>query len=182
MLIDTLGLIEWQSIAIGIGATDKLIKAAEIQIIDSRCTCPGRYYTLFTGDTASVQAAIQKAREYSLEYVIDNVVIPGAHTSLLDALVGRGRSEEKKAIGIVETFTLSSCLLCADTIAKTALVDLLEVRLGIGLAGKSIAICTGEVAAVESAVNRCPLLLYDSSNLVAIEVIPAPHGDLPLLF
>jgi microcompartment protein CcmL/EutN len=182
MLIDTLGLIEWQSIAMGIGATDKLLKAAEIKLIDSRCTCPGRYYTLITGDTASVQAAIQKAREYSIEHVIDSVVIPGAHPHLLEALVGRGRPEKNKAVGIVETFTLASCLLCADTLAKTALIDLLEVRLGIGLAGKSIAICTGEVAAVESAVNRCPLVLKDSSNLVATEVIPAPHGDLPLLF
>lgn len=177
-MLEAIGLIEWQSIAIGYAATDILLKTSNITLLEARPTCPGRFYALITGDVASVKVSIEKAENYSIEEVIDKIVLPNAHPTVLPAITGRGISYENQSLGIVETFTLSSCLNCADMIAKSAAVELIEIRLGIGLAGKSIAICCGEVAAVSSAVNRCPLLLSENGNLVAVEVIAAPHKDL----
>lgn len=53
----------------------------------------------------------------------------------------------------METFSLASSISTADTAVKAANLELIEVRLGRGLGGKSFLMITGEVAAVEAAMT-----------------------------
>jgi len=85
-----------------------------------------------------------------------------------------------RAVGVMETFSLASAIHAADIAVKAAAVDLIEVRLGRGLGGKSFLVVTGEVAAVEAAMRAAETGAGEESDrlIAGSVVIPAPHRDM----
>ena len=61
--------------------------------------------------------------------------------------------EALEALGIIESFSVASLIEGADAMAKSANVQLVEVRLAMALGGKAFASVTGSVAAVTAAVE-----------------------------
>ncbi|MPM84626.1 hypothetical protein SDC9_131699 [bioreactor metagenome] len=75
-------------------------------------------------------------------------------------------------------FTVTASVYAADAAVKAADVDLIEVRLGTGIGGKSFVVLTGEVAAVNEAVS-CGINCENCQGmLVSSVVIPSPHPEL----
>lgn len=66
----------------------------------------------------------------------------------------------------------------ADIFVKAADVDLIEVRLGRGMGGKSYVIITGEVAAVEASVRAAEAGEGAEGLIASSVVIPSPHMDM----
>jgi microcompartment protein CcmL/EutN len=56
-------------------------------------------------------------------------------------------------------------------------VQLLEVRLAMALGGKAFCTMTGDVAAVQAAVEAGRQVIAESGMLVNAVVIPRPHPD-----
>ncbi|MFQ7585110.1 MAG: BMC domain-containing protein, partial [[Clostridium] symbiosum] len=82
------------------------------------------------------------------------------------------------AVGGMEFFSVTAAVYAADAAAKAADVTLLDVRLGVGIGGKSFAVLTGEVAAVEEAV-RCGMAAGQEKGLaVTSTVIPSPRKEI----
>ena len=79
---------------------------------------------------------------------------------------------------MVETFSLASAISVADISVKAADVDLIEVRLGRGMGGKSYVIITGEVAAVEASVRAAEAGEGLDGLIASSVVIPSPHMDM----
>lgn len=85
-----------------------------------------------------------------------------------------------KAIGMAEFKTISAGMTAADTMVKTAAVDIIEAE--TVCPGKYIVIVTGELSAVnasvQAAITQHPLLLIDSFVLgnPAEEIFPAIYG------
>ena len=79
---------------------------------------------------------------------------------------------------MVETFSLASAISVADISVKAADVELIEVRLGRGMGGKSYVIITGEVAAVESSVRAAEAGEGLDGLIASSVVIPSPHMDM----
>ena len=65
----TIGFLEFNSIAKGIEAADIILKTAAVDLIFSRASCPGKYYVLFTGEVAAVQASLDAGRAVAGEHV-----------------------------------------------------------------------------------------------------------------
>ena len=61
---------------------------------------------------------------------------------------------------------------------RSADVDLIEVRLGRGMGGKSYVIITGEVAAVEASVRAAEAGEGLDGLIASSVVIPSPHMDM----
>jgi len=57
-------------------------------------------------------------------------------------------------------------------------VDLIDVRLGTGIGGKSFVILTGEVAAVKASIDAGINTPAAEGMLVSSVVIPSPHPGL----
>ena len=57
-------------------------------------------------------------------------------------------------------------------------MDLIEVRLGRGMGGKSYVIITGEVAAVEASVRAAEAGEGLEGLIASSVVIPSPHMDM----
>lgn len=80
---------------------------------------------------------------------------------------------QRKAIGLIETVGFASALIAADTSLKSASVSLVKMTSVIGI-GKSIGITvylTGNVAAVESAINNANSKISALGTLVSAHVI-----------
>ncbi len=149
-----LGMIEFKTVASGITATDIMLKTADVEVISAGPVCPGKYLATISGELSAVKAAIEAAEKYNPVMLVDKFLLGNPHESVQPAICGALEVKNKGAIGILETFTAASAVVAADTAAKTALVDLIEVRLAKGMCGKSYVILTGSVSSVTAAIER----------------------------
>ena len=74
--MDSIGFLELNSIAKGIEAADAVIKAAEVGLVFAKAGCPGKYYLLFSGEVAAVQASLDAGCTIGGSHVVDQCVIP----------------------------------------------------------------------------------------------------------
>jgi microcompartment protein CcmL/EutN len=107
---------------------------------------------LFRGDTSQVSNALRSGIMTAGATVVDTLFLPNAHPAIFTALDLSSETINGAALGIIETVTAASCIVASDAAAKSANVNLLELRLANGLGGKSFLIMEGEVADVETAV------------------------------
>ena len=82
--------------------------------------------------------------------------------------------ERIQAIGIMESFSLATMIICADQILKAAELQAIELRLGNGLGGKAYFTYTGDVAAVKAVTDAGEAIAQEKGLLVNSEVIPSP--------
>ena len=146
--MDSIGFLELNSIAKGIEAADAVIKAAEVGLVFAKAGCPGKYYLLFSGEVAAVQASLDAGCTIGGSHVVDQCVIPRVHPQVVRAIGMTNLPEESGAVGVMEFYSVTASIYGADAAVKAADVSLLDVRLGTGIGGKSFVILVGDVAAV----------------------------------
>lgn len=147
-----LALLEFESIAAGYLAADAMAKRAPIAHIVVGTVQPGRLLVLLGGGVAEVEEAAAAGRENAGGSLRDEVLLPAVHPGVIAGLLGE-RTGTGDALGIVECSSAASALHGADAGLKGADVALVELRLSDGLAGKGICFFTGNVSAVEIAVE-----------------------------
>ena len=80
-----------------------------------------------------------------------------------------------QALGMIETRGLVAAIEASDSMGKTAYVKLVGTeKIGSGLV---TVIVRGDVGAVKSAVEAGSAAASRLGELVAVHVIPRPHGD-----
>ena len=176
--MNSIGLIEVKNVSKGIKITDEMLKSAGITLIQSGSVCPGKYVTLIGGDLSSIKSAVDRAEACAEDALIDKFVIGNLGEKVFEAMCGIADVKEKKALGIIETFTAASAILAADAAVKAAVVSLIEVRVARGMGGKCFVTLTGEVADVKAAVEAGAKLAAEDGVLINTEVIANPHPDL----
>ena len=176
--METVGFLELNSIARGIAAADAMLKAAEVRLAFARPSCPGKYLVLVIGEVAAVQSSVAAGEAAGGVNVLDHVVIPRLHPQVIAAIRMVNVPEHRNAVGVLEYFSVTASLMGADAAVKAADVQLLEVRLGSGIGGKSYVTLTGDVAAVTEAVACAAALAGESGLLLGRTVIPNPHSEL----
>lgn len=172
-----IGMVEYKTVSTGIKAADLIVKTAEVELIQCQTVCPGKFIILFTGDLSAVRVCVDAAEKTYPEAMIDSFVLGNPHESIFKALTCTAEIEDVAALGILETFTAASIIVAADHAAKTAEVDLFEVRVARGMAGKSYLLLTGSVAAVTEAIESAGNKIKDDGLLLDYAVIPSPSKD-----
>jgi len=175
-----IGIIELDSIAAGIYAGDAMVKSSPISSIYAGTVHPGRYLILVSGDTASVEIALETGRDSSAGAMIDTIFLPAVHDDVVAAIVSRVEAADfdGDAAGVVETDTVASIVEAADAGVKAAAVDLPTVRLADGLGGKGYAVFTGPVAEVEAAVEAAVDRSEPTGHLVRHVIIAQLHEEM----
>ncbi|MCR6544902.1 BMC domain-containing protein [Dehalobacterium formicoaceticum] len=174
----TIGFVEFNSIAKGIESADAMLKTGQVEIIISRPICPGKYITMVWGDVAAVESAVKAGVAKGDIHVIDDFVLPNVHPQVIPACSAGSSVVEVAALGVLESFSVATMIVAADAAVKAGDVDLIEIRIGMGLGGKSFTTLTGDVAAVNSAVEAGSKIAADKGFLVQQVVIPSPHKNL----
>lgn len=173
----TIGLLELNSIAQGIAAADAMLKAAEVELIFSKPVCPGKFIILIAGDVGAVDASMEAGTDFGMQYVVDSLIIPSVHPQLIPAICGTSAVKGINALGVMEFFSIAGAVLSADTAAKAGLADIMEIRLGVGIGGKSFVTLTGDVSAVSEAVNAGVRRAQENGMLINSVVIPSPRTE-----
>jgi microcompartment protein CcmL/EutN len=178
MANDSIGLIELTSIAAGFQTADAMLKASAVDLLLSRSICSGKYMVMVRGDVAAVQAAVAAGTSAAHFSVIDSFVIPNLHEAVFPAIAGSNKVEDLQSLGIIESFSVASLIEGADAAVKSANVQLIEIRLAMALGGKAFVTMTGNVAAVQSAVDAGAMVVGQKGMLVNKVVIPSPRPEL----
>jgi bacterial microcompartment shell protein len=173
-----IGVLEFASISAGIVAGDAMIKASPLGSIYAGTVHPGKYLLLASGDTASVDAALERGREAAGVPPEDEVFLPDVHEAVAAAIVGNdtAASLDSEALGIVETATVPALLAAADAAVKAAAVSLAALRIADDLGGKGYMLLAGPVAAVEASVDAA--VAASGRRTIRSDVIAMLHEEM----
>ena len=173
-----IGMIEYKSVARGIFSCDAMVKKAPVRIIETHAVCPGKYITIICGEVADVEESMKAGIESGRDMVIADLFLPRVHEDIIPALAGATKIQSFGALGIIETFSVATCVLAADIAAKATPVQLVEIRLANGLGGKGYFVMTGELADMEASLEAARDHAAGEGMLACCELIPSPHPDL----
>ncbi|MDR1649236.1 MAG: BMC domain-containing protein [Synergistaceae bacterium] len=176
--MDTIGFMELSSIASGIEIADSMLKAANVKLIFAKASCPGKYYILLSGQIANVEKSIETGVAMGGGFVVSSLVLPKIHPKVFMAVNMAGMPEKAEAIGVMEFFSVTSSLIAADTAVKAAPVDLIDIRLGTGIGGKSFVVLSGDTSSVQSAVDAAAAVRAEEGMLVNKAVVSKPDKKL----
>jgi microcompartment protein CcmL/EutN len=177
-VLRAIGLVELTSIAKGIQVADTMLKTADVEILVATPVCPGKYFVIVHGDVAAVESSVVAGVRIGKEYVVDEFILPNVHPSVYPAITATVEVTEIHALGILEGFSIASMIVSADSALKAADVEAIELRLGTGIGGKSFFTMTGDVAAVNAAVESGARKAIEKGFLVEKVVIPSPSKKL----
>ncbi|HWL48443.1 MAG TPA: BMC domain-containing protein [Acidimicrobiia bacterium] len=177
-LDSAIALFEFESISAGIVAGDAMVKTAPLGAIYAGSAHPGKYLVLVTGDTASVDEAVQVGN--GVESLSDMVFLPDVHPAVADAVTGNISlaTVGDEALGVVETTTVAAAIDAADAGAKAAEVHLAAIRLADGLGGKGYVLFSGVVAQVEAALTAAVERANGHGALVRSDLIAQLHEEM----
>lgn len=173
-----LSLIEFKSVAQGIFATDAIVKKAPVRILNSNPICPGKYLVIFAGEVADVEESLNAGLTAGGDMVINQLLLPYIHQDVIPAISGSTTIEKFGAIGVIESFSVASCVAASDIAAKTSPIKLVEIRLANGLGGKGYFVFTGELSDVEASAEAASSHIKAEGLLTSCVVIASPHPDL----
>ena len=173
-----IGMVEYRTVSSGIVAADSMVKSSDVEILEAKTVCPGKYIVIITGDLSAVRAAVDTAKHSHERKLVNTFVLGNPHPSIIPAMHRKAKIEKVSALGILETFDATSIIVAADEAAKTAVVDLIELRVARGMAGKSYMMLTGEIAAVQAAIERARESVSDDGTYLDSSVIANPDDQI----
>lgn len=174
----SLGLIELSSICRGIETTDRMLKAADVELVMARTICSGKYIVLVAGELSDIQASIAAGLQLADECTVDHFIIADTHPDVFPALSSTNTLSDRGALGILEAFSVAALIEAIDRVAKAAPVGMVECRLAMALGGKAYLVFTGDVEAVNYSVEAGAEVIVERGLLVNKTVIPRPRKEL----
>ncbi|TWI73029.1 microcompartment protein CcmL/EutN [Desulfobotulus alkaliphilus] len=187
---EALGLIETLGMVPAINGADRMLKAANVELIAYENIGSTLVAIMVKGDVAAVRASVDAGAAAAAEIgkLTASNVMPrpiravGDIVSVHDIDAGAGGEEEvpaprHRALGLIETFGIVFVLEAADAMVKAADVELIGYE---NVASGYISVLVqGDVAACKSAVEAGVKAVADMGTQVySSVVIPTPHPDL----
>jgi len=173
-----LALLEFETVASGVLASDLMVKRAPIALLRCGTVHPGRFLVLVGGSVASTEEAFEigvKLGETE-RTLLGRVFLGDVHPSLHDAVLGERRELAGDALAVVETHSSPALLAAIDAAIKSTPVELCEVRLADDLGGHALALMSGDLTDAETALAICSERAGD--QLLAQSLLPRLDPDL----
>jgi len=167
-----LALLEFETIAAGILASDIMVKRAPIALLRCGTIHPGRFLILVGGSVASTEEAymVGVQRGEAEGTLCDSVFLGDVHPTLHDAVLGQRRELPGDALAVIETRSSPALLGAVDAAVKSTPVVLSEVRLADDLGGHALALMSGDLTDAETALGICTERVGD--QLLARTLLP----------
>lgn len=175
---NAIGMVETSSIAKGFEIADTILKTAQVKIIVNRTICPGKYMVVIGGYVDAVNESIKAGVDVGAHTVVDHFIIPNVHPTVFPAISGVTHLPDLEALGVIESFSVASIIEAADAAVKAADVQLITIHLAMAIGGKGWVSMTGNVAAVQAAVEAGASIIGKKGLLVERVVIPRPRPEI----
>lgn len=173
-----IGMVEFKTVSTGVTAADAMVKAAAVELIEAQTVCPGKYIAIITGNLSAVDAAVDVAKTQYEEQLIDSFVLGNPHEGIFPAIYGTTQIDKISSLGILETYDAAAIIVAADCAAKTAEVELIELRIAKGMCGKSYLFLSGEVSAVEASIANARASVAEKGMYLDSSVIAHPDPQI----
>ena len=141
-------LLEFKNISTGFFVLDEITKNFNVDIEILRLLCPGRYMIICSGN----QGEIENLRKYINEI-----------------------KENEKHKHITERLVSGVDIETADFIEDESPVEILTIKIGLGMCNKGIVIFTGDTSSVVNIVERIEKM--GLKELISSEVINSPNRE-----
>ena len=152
-----LALLEFETVAAGILASDLMVKRAPIALLRCGTIHPGRFLILVGGSVASTEEAFMVGVQLgeTKRSLAGSVFLGDVHPMLHDAVLGTRRDLAGDALAVVETRSSPALLAAVDAAVKSTPVILSELRLADDLGGHALALMSGDLTDAETALGIC---------------------------
>jgi microcompartment protein CcmL/EutN len=173
-----IALLEFETVAAGILASDVMVKRSPIALLRCGTIHPGRFLILVGGSVASTEEAYAAGIQVgeSRNALSGKVFLGDVHPTLHDAVLGVRRKLKGDSLAVVETQSSPALLAAVDGAVKSTPVVLSEVRLGDDLGGHALALMSGDLFDVETALDICSERA--GGQLLARTLLPRLDSDL----
>ena len=173
-----LALLEFENVAAGILASDVMVKRSPIALLRCGTIHPGRFLILVGGSVASTEEAYAAGLQVAASRgaLHGKVFLGDVHPSLHDAVLGTRCNLEGDSLAVVEMLSSPALLKAVDAAVKSTPVILSEVRLGDDLGGNALALMSGDLFDVETALDICSERA--DGQLLARTLLPRLNSDL----
>ena len=172
-----IAMVELSSIAKGMEVTDFMLKSAEVTLLMGKTICPGKSVVMVGGDVAAAQQALRCGVEKGGSLVVDEFLLSNIHPDVLPAIGGVTDINARAAVGVVETFSVATCIEAADFAGKSAAITVIRLHMAYGIGGKCYFVMSGDVADVATGKNAASQVAADKGALVYSMVVANPHAD-----
>lgn len=176
--LDSLGFLELNSIAKGIESLDEMLKAAFCELIYAKASCPGKYYICIAGSVQDVETSMEIGRKCGGMNVVGETCISNISPEVIRAINVAEFPGRVGALGSIEYYCATASIVAADAAVKAADVCLVSVQLGTGIAGKSYFVVTGDVDAVDVAIQSGADAAKDAGLMINQVVVTNPREEL----
>ena len=194
--MQALGMIETRGFLAALEASDKMLKTADVHLLD-KSYCGPLVTVTISGDVAAAKAAVDSATASILhlwpDFMVSHHVIPRPSQNIVlnpDPVVERDVNVPEEeldakfdwhlALGMVETKGYVGTVAALDVMEKAADVALIG-RENVG-SGISTILIKGDVAAVKASVDAGGAAVGAAGELLATHVIPRPHREIAHFF
>ncbi len=169
-----LALLEFDSVAAGVLAVDRMLKQAPIAMLRCGSVHPGRYLILVGGSVASTEEAYEAGVRSACDQgaLIDQILLPDPHPLLAGAVAGGRTPPGGEAVGVIEVSTSPGLLRGVDAALKAVPVSLVEIRLADDLGGRALAIFDGLFPDVQEALEMAGSRLGECASLCGSSLMP----------
>ena len=149
-----LAMLAMADVPSGLAALDALAKEAPVEVLAAGTIQSGEYLIAFAGEVEPVEMSLERALAAAGGEVGDVVMLPYAEARIVPAFMGGvvRWPAPGDTLGVIQTSSPPTLLRAVDAALKGAEVDLVELRLGDGLAGKGVATLWGGTHDVEAAI------------------------------
>ena len=173
-----IALLEFENVAAGILASDIMVKRSPIALLRCGSIHPGHFLILVGGSVASTEEAYAAGLQVgeTRNALSGSIFLGDVHPSLHDAVLGNRRKVDGDALAVVETYSSPALLAAVDAAVKSTPVILSEVRLGDDLGGHALALLSGNLFDVETALEICSERAGE--QLLAGTLLPRLDSDL----
>ena len=175
--VAALALLEYDSVAFGILAVDRMLKRAPIAMLRCGTVHPGHYLALIGGTVASVDEAFREGGASGEP--ADAVFLADPHPGLRDAVLGDcAKIGSDDTVGVVETVNAAALLRSMDAALKSAPVALSAFRLADDLGGRGIALLHGDLPDVQAALAAAEARVGAAAQMRARTLLARPDDHL----
>ena len=112
-----IGMVEYRTVSSGVVAADSMVKSSDVEVLEAKTVCPGKYIVIITGDLSAVRAAVDTAKYSHERNLVNTFVLGNPHPSIIPAMHGAAKIEKVAALGVLETFDAISIIVAAPCIA-----------------------------------------------------------------
>ncbi|PKM52048.1 MAG: propanediol utilization protein [Firmicutes bacterium HGW-Firmicutes-7] len=175
---NSIGLLEFKSIAKGIEVTDEVLKSSNVELIAANPICPGKYISILSGDVGAINNAVEIGKKLGGVFQIEALVISNIHPDIFPALTGTSEVNSINCLGIIETMSCLSSIMVADTAIKASNIRIIEIRIARGLGGKGFTIISGEVSSVKKAIQAVEEKYISTGEILCASTIANPEKEL----